>query len=320
MKYWSKLTNSVYAQLMERLEAERGLPSSGTVVQVEVKKDLYNQHRVSFYGKRVSFYIGKDDPEMKERLKCRRELCSILIVNGCNMLDRVSASAIELLDAAGCFHNQNAVLVGSHAFGIIGNMLGVTWQNDIVETEDIDLGRFIKLGGIETIDLSGSLQRAGFRDVPGFSHKDPPTSYKHDKSGMKIDFLTPLTGRPIGNPAKLTGMEVYAERLRFFDYLITDPVHGAAMTKHGILVQVPQPARYAFHKCIVATRRDASKEAKRKKDIQQAESLFEVLLEFRTHDLEQAWDALDWKNHARQGMKMLSPEIQEEVENIIRNR
>jgi len=317
MKYWSRLANSTYAQLMERLEAEIGLPSAGTVVQVEVKNDSYAQHRISFQGTRVSFYMGKSDPAMKGRMKRRQELCSTLVVNSCNMLDRVSASTIELLDAAGSFYNQKVILVGSHAFGVIGNMLGVTWQGDMVETEDIDLGRFIKLAGTGAIDLSDTLERAGFRKIPELNPKNPSTSFKHDNSGMKIDFLTPLRGKATGKPAKLTGMDVFAERLRFFDYLITDPVQGAAITKNGVLVQVPQPARYAFHKCIVATRRDASKEAKRKKDIQQAESLFEVLLEFRVTDLEQAWEALEWKVHAKKGIKMLNPEMQKELEDII---
>ena len=316
MEHWKRLASSAYAQLMEHLESEVGLPSSGTVREVNVKNESYNQLRISFMGERISFYLGKDAPEMKERLKRRNELCSTLTVNGCNSPDRQSASTLELLDAAGCFSKQNAVLIGSHAFAVIGNALGVTWQHDIVETDDIDLGRFIRLAGSASINISDVLSRAGFRGIPSLNHKHPPTSFKHSR-GMKLDFLTPLIGKGSEKPVQLTGMGVYADELRFLDYLITDPINGAAITKNGVLVKVPQPARYAFHKCIIAPRRDASKEAKRKKDIRQAESILKVLLEMRIHDIQQAWNDLQWHDHARKGIAMLDESLRAELEEII---
>ncbi|MFC1536472.1 GSU2403 family nucleotidyltransferase fold protein [Pseudomonadota bacterium] len=317
MRYWKSLEISAYAQLIERLESEGGLPSSGTVVQLKHREGTKGQHRVSYMGQRVTFYIAREDPDMKGRLRRRSELCSTLVVNGCNQVDHASASTLELLDASGCFYNQNAVLVGSHAFGVIGNMLGVTWESDMVATEDIDLGRFIRLAGTKPIDLGDKLKQAGFRVVPGFGHKDPPTSFMHDSSGMKVDFLTPLIGKPTPEPAKLTGMDVYAEKLRFFDYLITNTVRGAVITRNGILVQVPQPARYAFHKCLIAPRRDVSHEAKRKKDISQAEALFGVLIERRISELQEAWDNLEWKDKAKEGLSMMRNEVKEELFSII---
>jgi len=301
---------------MELLEAQAGMPSSGHVVKTSVKDGEYYQHRVSFMGKRVVFYAGKDAPDMKQRLQQRAQLCSMLVVNGCNIPDRVSASLIELLDAAGCFARQKAILVGSHAFAVIGNMLGITWQADIIETQDVDLGRFISLAGEGSIDLQDILERAGFRAIPALDHRHPATSFSHP-SGIKVDFLTPLTGRGHRKPVKLNGMGIYAEELRFLDYLISEPEHGAVITKNAVLVQVPQPARFALHKCIVATRRPATREAKRRKDIAQAEALFEALLAYRLFDIRQAWDALPWKEHAARGMKMMDDKIRHEVEAVI---
>lgn len=314
MKYWDKLTNSTYAKLMEYLESEIGLPSSGTIIEVSVNNETYNQLRVSYMNKRVVFYLGKNAPEMKERLRRRKELCSVLAAHGCNRPDRDSASTLELLDAAGCFFGQNAVLIGSHAFAVIGNALGVTWQSDIVETQDIDLGRQINLAGKEGIDLKDKLIQAGFQGIPSLDHRHPPTSFRHQK-GMVIDFLTPMVGRPKEMPVKLTGMEVYADEMPFLDYLIDDPIRGAAITPNGLLVLVPQPARYAFHKCILATRRGAAKEHKRKKDVHQAEALFTVLLEMRSHDIQIAWNALNssWQKHARAGIEMLNESLKDEL-------
>jgi len=316
MQHWNRIAISTYAQLMELLEAQTGLPSSGHIVKTSVKDSEYYQHRVSFMGKRVVFYAGKEVPEMKQRLRQRMRLCSMLAVNGCNIPDRTSASMIELLDAAGCFAGQHAILVGSHAFAVIGNMLGITWQADIVETQDVDLGRFIKLAGEQSIDLQDTFTRAGFRAIPALNHRHPPTSFSHP-SGIKVDFLTPLTGKGHEKPVKLIGMGVHAEELRFLDYLINEPEHGAVITKNGVLVRVPQPARFALHKCIVATRRPVSQEAKRKKDVTQAEALFNALIENRSFDIQRAWDALPWKEHATRGMNMMADEIRKEVEAIV---
>lgn len=317
MRYWKSLEISAYAQLIERLESEGGLPSSGTLIQMPHRGSTKGQHRVSYMGKRVTFYMGAEDPDMKERLRRRGELCSTLVVNGCNQVDHVSASTLELLDASGCFHNQKAVLVGSHAFGVLGNLLGVTWESDMVATEDIDLGRFIRLAGTSPIDVGDKLKQADFRAIPNLDHKNPPTSFKHDRSGMKIDFLTPMIGKPTSKPAKLSGMDVHAERLRFFEYLITDPVQGVVITKHGILVRVPQPARYAFHKCLIAPRRTATHEAKRKKDISQAEALFGVLMERTPYQIQDAWAALAWKDKAKDGLSMMREDVREELLSII---
>ena len=54
------------------------------------------------------------------------------------------------------------------------------------------------------------------------------------------------------------------------------PVQAAALYGAGILIRVPQPARYAAHKLILAQKRRAEP-AKRKKDLAQAKSLIEAL-------------------------------------------
>ncbi len=45
----------------------------------------------------------------------------------------------------------------------------------------------------------------------------------------------------------------------------------------GVLVNIPQPARYAVHKLILAQRRDRSNQMKRTKDLAQAKALIEVM-------------------------------------------
>lgn len=247
----------------------------------------------------------------------RSRLISTLLAFGVNAPDRTAAKTFELLDAIGCFSTQQAILIGSHAFNAIGNNLGVTWDAGF-ETKDIDLGRMIRVScqpGNRTADV---LLKAGFREVFSLDHKHPATTFVH-KNGMKVDFLTPMTGKPTGKPEMLQGADVHAEPLRFLDYLIKEPQQAVAMTRNGILVSVPQSARYALHKCIVCQyRRD---DVKRAKDILQAESILTVLEDSMPRLIVEAWDDLAWKEKAMQGMRNFKDQaLAARVEQLIRTK
>jgi hypothetical protein len=86
----------------------------------------------------------------------------------------------------------------------------------------------------------------------------------------------------------LEPLGVYAQALPFLNFLIADPIPAVALYRSGVLVQIPRPERYAVHKLIVAARRHASSALKAKKDLAQAEILFEVLSEDRPAELSNA--------------------------------
>jgi hypothetical protein len=92
-------------------------------------------------------------------------------------------------------------------------------------------------------------------------------------------------------------------------------VRAAVLTGSGVLVRVPTPERYALHKLIVAQRRTATSRDKAKKDLAQAETLIEVLLEDRQDDLMDAWsDLIDrgrkWKTEAMKSVRSLPDHVQ----------
>ena len=62
------------------------------------------------------------------------------------------------------------------------------------------------------------------------------------------------------------------------------------LAKAGVLVNVPNPARFAIHKLIVSQRRPVATQTKSNKDVMQASQVIAVLLERRPGDL---WLALD---------------------------
>ena len=86
-------------------------------------------------------------------------------------------------------------------------------------------------------------------------------------------------------------------------------LHGA-----GVLVRVPDPLRFALHKLILAERRRATPKAR--KDLVQAETLIEALIEDRPDDLRDLWGELTdrgpkWRELAEASLRRL-PEPQRE--------
>lgn len=101
---------------------------------------------------------------------------------------------------------------------------------------------------------------------------------------MRVDFLTPLLGRESADPVFLPSFGVSAHPLRFLDYLIEQPTQAVLVAGSGILVNIPDPARFALY--------GLSEQTKAAKDLRQAGDLLEVLLEDRHGDVLVAWEAL----------------------------
>jgi hypothetical protein len=81
-----------------------------------------------------------------------------------------------------------------------------------------------------------------------------------------------------------------------------------------VRVTVPDPARFALHKLIVAANRDVSAHTKSIKDAAQAGELLKVLMEARPQDIERAANRLIAKGtaytrKAREGAKRLDSEL-----------
>jgi hypothetical protein len=107
-----------------------------------------------------------------------------------------------------------------------------------------------------------------------------------------------------------------ADPMRFLDFLLREPVRAILLHKSGISVIVPDPARYAVHKLIVATRRqnDDNGLQKSEKDIRQAELLIEALGDTRrASDVALAWveayrRGYQWQTAMAAGVRMMSPQ------------
>jgi hypothetical protein len=239
-------------------------------------------------------YVGPaDDPEISSRVtdfkrikidyKSRQRLVSTLVREArlFRPPDQVG-DLLNLLAISGLFRLR-ACLVGTVAYQTYGTVLGYRMPSAAMQTGDIDIAQFhsIAVAVDDTMPpILDTLKAADptFRAIPAL-HDNKGSSRFSAASGLRLDFLTPNrssdehTGRPAPMPA-LGGAA--AEPLRFLDFLIRSPVRTVVLSNGGIPVTVPDPARFAVHKLIVAALRPvgASKDLK---DLAQVRGIAEAL-------------------------------------------
>lgn len=304
---------TLYAELVERLialEAARtigDLPGTFVTKQVKGQAYYYFQHvapggslRQLYVGRKTAALdavVGRFAEERQSRTDERAEvqrLCAQLRVGGAAKTDAASARILSALAAAAVFR-LGGVLVGTHAFVALGNMLGVRWREGVLRTEDVDIAGERNLAVAIprlTADIPQVLAslEMGFLPVPGLSPKEPSTSFKVRGRALRVDLLTPATGKPRG-PVRIHRFGTAAEPLAHLDFLLAEFQPAAIVDGGGVLVHVPQPARFALHKLVVARARPAAMQTKSGKDVDQAAQLIEVLARDRPGDLEAALDA-----------------------------
>jgi hypothetical protein len=199
-------------------------------------------------------------------------------------------AALAPLSRHGIFE-AGAVLVGTHAFEVIVNRMGI--RVAVFATEDVDIARPNKLavGNLPEGGLLGLLRESGidFVGVPGFGRNEPPASYKErGRSRFTFDLLVPTSGEEI-EVRPVPELGAHATALPFLRFLLNEAMVGAALSSHGVVaVRVPAPERFAVHKLIVAQIRKGRRE-KSLKDLKQAAVLIAALGENHPGALEAAF-------------------------------
>ena len=326
-------TQTLYAELMEQLVARDAYRSIGYASGCFTKKDIRGS---SYYYFQYSdpgdvqrqLYIGKKSNELDtvvERYKTEREafkvdednirrLCAQLRVGGAFITDTASARVIKSLAESGVFHLEG-VLLGTQCFSVFGNLLGVTWKGSAIKTFDIDIAGKLKMS-IALPNIRADIPKAlkslemGFIPVPALNPKASSTSFKVRGKPLRVDFVTPEIKPGENYPVFISRFNSAAQPLRFLDHLIDSPVKAAIIDGGGVLVNVPQPARFAFHKLIISQERELTAHDKVEKDIIQAAQVISVLADERPGDLLLAWDEIKrrgkgWIKRAKAGMSMI---------------
>lgn len=215
------------------------------------------------------------------------------------MADALSARLIRGLAAAGVFR-LGGVLIGTHAYAAIGNAMGVRWSSGL-RTQDVDLAtpRDLGIGLPQTPELLADVPKAlealnmGFVPCLQIHSQRRPTSFVAPANeAWKIDFLTVARGRDRTSPVHIPRLNVYAQPLEFTGYLIERSFDALVLNGGPVLVRVPEPARFALHKLLVASNRDPGRQAKAGKDRQQAYEILSFLERERPGDLDLAAESL----------------------------
>lgn len=212
------------------------------------------------------------------------------------------------------FFSAGGLLIGSHAYGVLLNRLGV--RSASYTTEDIDLARGEKLafGAPAARSLLDMLRGSGieFIEVPPLDHKQPPTSFKkRGRSAFQVDLLAPATNETY--PAiHVSELQAYATGLPFLSYLLAESQFGALLAREGsCAVRVPLPERFAIHKLIVSALRRSGDE-KGQRDRSQAAVLCAALAELHPGALESALEAVP--KRASRYLRNALPPVRERLE------
>jgi len=249
--------------------------------------------------------------EWKRRIEEADDLRSsvrLLAREGYSVLSPKHLAALAPLSNHGVFE-AGAVLVGTHAFEVIVNRLGV--RASTFATEDIDLARPGKLA-LEKLPKGGLLEvlrESGidFVDVPAINRRDPSTSFKEKgRSRFTFDLLVPAAGAEI-EIRPVPELKAHATALPYLRYLIARTQTGAALSNQGVAsVRVPLPERFALHKLIVAQIREGRSD-KSAKDLKQAAVLIAALGELQPGALEEAHASLptSTRKHVRKSLSMI---------------
>lgn len=337
-------TQTLYAQLMETLlvtEAQRSIGRlSGCFTAKTVKGLTYCYFQYSDPGGHLrQVYLGRKDAVLGrviDRFVSEREtlrpdtehlqrLCAQLRAGGALVTDTASSRVLKALADSGVFQ-MGAVLVGTHAFIVLGNLLGVKWAGSSLRTQDLDIGTEASMSiGIPDLaaDLPNVLERLemGFLPVPALDHKHPSTSFKVRGQALRVDLLTPQRSRKETGPRIISRLKAAAQPLPFLDYLLKGFERGAVVDGGGILVNVPSPARFGFHKLIVAGERGAAVHSKMAKDLLQAAQVLSILVEERPGDVRMARDEIErrgkgWMRRVSSGLSRLKAGFPDEHKKI----
>jgi len=313
----SESVSTLYAELLDQSilaaaeEAAHSAPS-GTFTSKNIKGRTYWYLQRSEGERKRQIYIGADSPALnswmqqvretrdanKADVNQRRRLCAMLAAGGATAEPAAVIKVLQLLSEARVFQ-LGGVLIGTLAFRTLANVLGVKFDQSALRTQDVDITQDPAIGialarETRAVDLDEALTEAdlGFQAIPALDRKNPSTSFKIRGRDLRVDLLTPMRGRESSAPIYLPAFNLSAQPLRFLEYLIETPIQATVIATDAVLVNLPDPSRFALHKLWTSGKRSPGFQTKARKDLSQASQLLGVLLEDRPSDVVAAWEAL----------------------------
>ena len=325
----SLTAQTAYAEVLDQvhaleLDALSGLTGAFHRRTIKGHEYIYFGYRDPIGGVQRRVYIGPADDRVNalvarfNEVKAPKRLmpnAQAALALGCAGTLPKHYRIVRQLASYG-FFKAGGVLIGTHAFVAMANMLGVRWIGSD-RTLDVDFahaGRNVSLALPSDLKLSvhdalTSLEM-GLLPITELSGKVGGQYRNPADPELRLDFLTPLT-RSTG-PVAIEHLGLALEPLKFMEFSLEGTTQAALLSRAGAcLVNIPSPPRYAVHKLVVFGERDTASRAKAAKDIEQAATLAEWHLANEQADpFKAAWaDCLSrgrgWKSRALQGQRAL---------------
>lgn len=240
-------------------------------------------------GRKVDEYLGAEAALGREKLETLRaeiEMAKALASGsgklrlfGYQRLDRKPAAVLEVLFNRGLIQ-AGLTLVGSHAYGVLLNELGVLAPG--YRTQDIDVARArtLALALPDDVSFQQLLRETGlpFVPVPGMPSRKPSASFKlPGAEALAVDLLVP--GRNAGEVVAVRELNAFAQAIPLLDFLVEEPIDAVVLSPNQVIpVRVPAPERFALHKLFSSQSRKSERD-KVRKDLEQAALVSAVIEE-----------------------------------------
>lgn len=322
---------TAYAELAERTRAAEmsgalaGL--SGSFHKQRVRKGAdywYFTYREPGVERPRLVYVGPDNDEVRSFVDNFRSAggasplapqARAAIALGCAPLAAKHFRIVKRLAEYGLFR-AGGILIGTHAFIALGNLLGVRWLHGTA-TLDVDFahaGRNLSVGlpADLKIDVHGALEslKLGLLPISELNGNLGAQYRSKDDVELRVDFVTSMTRSRA--PVRISALNIALEPLKFMEFSLEGTTQGCAFANAGACtVNLPAPERFAVHKLIVYGERPVRERTKAIKDLLQVAAIIEWCLDnSRAEELKAAWeDAIGrgrgWKGRAIEGRKAL---------------
>ena len=322
---------TAYAELAERTRASEfsgalaGLTGSFHKRALHGSEYWYFTYREPGVERPRVIYVGPDSTEVRsfvENFKSAKGTSPVApqaraaIALGCTPLAAKHFRIVKRLSEYGLFR-AGGILIGTHAFIALGNLLGVRWLHGTA-TLDVDFahaGRNVSvaLPADLKIDVHGALEslKLGLLPISELEGNLGAQYRSRDDAELRVDFVTSLSRK--SEPVRMPELNVALEPLKFMEFSLEGTTQGCVFANAGACtVNLPSPERFAIHKLIVYGERPIRERTKSTKDLLQAAAIVEWCLENdRAGELSAAWeDAIGrgrgWKQRAHQGRDALA--------------
>jgi hypothetical protein len=321
LNYFDVSLHTAYAQAKELALAQRAAPllTAGSI-QYEQRAggEFVYRYRYDAAGKRVTEYLGaaSGDATAAKLAQAKQEMDEQALIAdysrklraiGFYSADNSTLVTVASLFNAGVF-GGGGVLVGTHAYGVLLNELGVS-ASPFPMTDDVDVARAarIELAALPGDGLLGLLKQTGlpFVEVPTLTRGGPSTSFKVRGRKLKVDLLMPARGKPY-LPIAVPELGAHAMGLPYLEYLLKDTAPAVLIGRDRMApVTVPHAGWFCLHKLALYSLRTGADNPKREKDVVQAAVLAQALAQKNDFLLIEAIEGIDkkLKSRIRPGVK-----------------